>query len=376
MAAENEGKTEDPTEKKKSKSREKGQVARSKELATFLQLLGAAIFFLLWGDFIAEGMYKVMKKGLTFEQEDAFDPSRMFIRLEGLLEPIIVPLLAFAVVMLLIGVLSSIVVGGYNFSMQAAAPKFNKLNPLSGLKRMFGPQGLVELVKSLAKFAVIVIAAYVLLGIYFDQLMHINIEQIPNNIKTALEIIVWIFIWLAFSLIIVAIIDVPYQLHKHTDSLKMTKQEVKDEHKNAEGDPVIKGKIRQKMFQASQRRMMSEVPKADVVVTNPTHYAVALKYDTTKSAAPILLAKGGDEVARHIRDIAEAHDIPILCSPMLARSIYHTTEIDSEIPEKLFSAVAQILAYVFQLKEYQKGKAKRPKEPKATSLPIPPEVRY
>ena len=155
----------------------------------------------------------------------------------------------------------------------------------------------------------------------------------------------------------------------------MTKQEVKDEHKNAEGDPLVKGKIRQKMFQASQRRMMSEVPKADVVVTNPTHYAVAIKYDAEKSNAPMLLAKGVDEVAGHIRDIAEAHDIPILCSPMLARSIYHTTELDSEIPEKLFTAVAQVLAYVFQLKQYKSGKAKRPKEPK-TDLPIPPEVRY
>ncbi|AWB67382.1 flagellar biosynthesis protein FlhB [Saccharobesus litoralis] len=375
MAAENEGKTEDPTEKKKSKSREKGQVARSKELATFLQLLGAAIFFLLWGGFIAEAMYKVMKHGLVFEQEDAFDPSRMFIRLQGLLDPVIAPLAAFTIVMMIIGVLSSIVVGGYNFSMQAAAPKFNKLNPITGLQRMFGPQGLVQLVQSLAKFLVVVIAAYVLVGFYFDKLLHINIEKTPNNIKTALEILVWIFIWLAFSLIVVAIIDVPYQLYKHNDSLKMTKQEVKDEHKNAEGDQQVKSKIRQKMFQASQRRMMAEVPKADVVVTNPTHYAVAIKYDTETASAPILLAKGVDEVAGHIRDIASAHDIPILCSPMLARSIYHTTELDAEIPEKLFTAVAQILAYVYQLKQYKKGKGKRPKEP-TSNLPIPPEVRY
>ena len=209
MAAENEGKTEDPTEKKKSKSREKGQVARSKELATFLQLLGAAIFFFLWGGYIADAMFKIMKNGLTFEQEDAFDPSRMFVRMQGLLDLIALPLFAFTVAMMVIGIVSSIIVGGFNFTMQAAKPKFNKLNPLSGLKRMFGVQGLVQLVQSLAKFVVVVIAAYVLLNVYFDKLMHINIEQIPSNIETALDILLWVFIWLAFSLIVVAAIDVP-----------------------------------------------------------------------------------------------------------------------------------------------------------------------
>ncbi len=370
-----EGKTEDPTEKKLEQSRNKGQVARSKELSTFVQLMGAALFFLLWGPYFVGGLIDVLSHGLVLEREDAFDPSRMFIRLQTALNDIKWPFFTFVLIMAVIGILSSIVVGGYNFTMKAAAPKFSKLNPISGLKRIFGVQGLVELVKSIAKVLVVVGTAYTLITMYFDQLLQINAEVMPNSIYTALDILQWIFIGLALSLIIVAIIDVPYQIWQHNEQLKMTKQEVKDERKNSEGDPLIKGKIRSLMFQAHQRRMMQNVPEADVIVTNPTHYAVALKYDTERSGAPILLAKGVDDIAGHIRDIADAHDIPILCSPMLARSIYHTTEIEQEIPEKLFAAVAQVLAYIFQLREYKKGKASRPQKPKQ-NLPIPPEIRY
>ncbi|NTS76382.1 flagellar biosynthesis protein FlhB [Catenovulum sp. SM1970] len=375
MSAEMEGKTEEATEKKKSKAKEKGQVARSQELSTFVQLMGAALFFFLWGEFFVSGLFDLTKHGLTLEREDAFDPSRMFVRMKAVAMDILWPLISFAVIMLVIGVLSAIAVGGFNFSMKAASPKFNKLNPIAGLKRIFGIQGLVQLVQSIAKLVMVIGAAYFLFFAYFDQLLHINVEVTPNNIKTALEILQWVFIWLAFSLIVVAIIDVPYKIWKHNDSLKMTKQEVKDEHKNAEGDPLIKGKIRSLMFQAHQRRMMQAVPEADVVVTNPTHYSVALKYDAIVGGAPVVIAKGVDQMAFHIRDIAEAHDIPILRSPALARSIYHTTEVDDEIPEKLFAAVAQILAYVFQLKEHKKGRAKKPKKPKE-NLDIPDEVRY
>ncbi len=375
MSAEMEGKTEDPTEKKLEESKNKGQIARSKELSTFVQLMGAALFFLLWGPFFVEGLIDVIGNGLVLEREDAFDPSRMFIRLQTALDDIYWPFFTFIMIMAVIGILSSIVVGGFNFTMKAAAPKFSKLNPISGLKRIFGVQGLVELVKSIAKVLVVVGTAYSLINMYFDQLLQINVEVMPNSIYTALDILQWIFIGLALSLIIIAIIDVPYQIWQHNEQLKMTKQEVKDERKNSEGDPLIKGKIRSLMFQAHQRRMMQNVPEADVIVTNPTHYAVALKYDTERSGAPILLAKGVDDIAGHIRDIAEAHEIPILCSPMLARSIYHTTEIEQEIPEKLFAAVAQVLAYIFQLREYKKGKASRPQKP-AQNLPIPPEIRY
>jgi flagellar biosynthetic protein FlhB len=173
----------------------------------------------------------------------------------------------------------------------------------------------------------------------------------------------------------IALIDVPYQAHKHKEEMKMTKQEVKDERKNAEGDPQVKGRIRRLQYQAAARRMMQEVPKADVVVTNPTHYSVALKYDQNGNRAPVVVAKGGDELAMHIRKIATAHDVPLVATPMLTRAIYYTTEVDEEIPHKLFMAVAQVLAYVFQLKAFKAGKGKRPK-PVSNNLPIPPDMRY
>ena len=177
------------------------------------------------------------------------------------------------------------------------------------------------------------------------------------------------------ALIPIAAIDVPYQSYKHNKEMKMTKQEVKDERKNAEGDPQVKGRIRKLQYQAAAKRMMQEVPKADVVVTNPTHFSVALKYDEQGERAPVMVAKGADELAFHIRKIAGAHGVPIVASPMLARAIFHTTEADQEIPEKLFMAVAQVLAYVYQLKAYKSGKGKRP-VPLKKNLPIPPEMRY
>lgn len=376
MAADDQEKTEEPTEKKLSDARKKGQVARSKELSTMAILVGGALVFLLFGSFIGEAMFDMMKHALVLEREDAFDTSRMLIRLGMVASDAALTLFVFLLVMLIFGVAGTLAVGGFNFSWEAAAPKFNKLNPISGLKRIFGVQGLVELAKSIAKVAVIIGVAYTSLVAYFPQIMHISVEILPDNLFTALDIFSWIFLWMALSMIVIAAIDVPYQLWNHTKQLRMTHKDIKDEHKNTEGDPMVKGRIRRAMMQASNRRMMQAVPDADVVVTNPTHYSVAIKYDTNKAGAPIVLAKGADQMAFHIRDIAEAHDIPVMSSPMLARSIYHTTEVDDEIPEKLFAAVAQVLAYVFQLKDHKKGKAKKPKEPKADKLPIPPEVRY
>ena len=185
----------------------------------------------------------------------------------------------------------------------------------------------------------------------------------------------WAFFLLTLGMVPIALFDVPYQSYKHNEQMKMTKQQVKDERKNSEGDPQVKGRIRKLQYQAATRRMMQEVPKADVVVTNPTHYSVALKYDEHGVRAPVVIAKGSDELAMHIRKIATAHDVPLIPSPMLTRAIYYTTEVDEEIPHKLFMAVAQVLAYVFQLKKYKAGKAKRPK-PLARDLPIPPDMRY
>jgi flagellar biosynthetic protein FlhB len=197
----------------------------------------------------------------------------------------------------------------------------------------------------------------------------------PRNLFHALDMIAWAFLILTCSLIPIAALDVPYQSYKHNEEMKMAKQEVKDERKNSEGDPLVKQRIRKLQYQAFAKRMMQEVPTADVIVTNPTHFSVAIKYDQDGDRAPIMVAKGADELALHIRKIAEAHGVPIVSSPLLARAIFHTTEPDHEIPAKLFMAVAQVLAYVYQLKAYKSGKGRRP-VPLKKDLPIPEDMHY
>jgi len=254
-------------------------------------------------------------------------------------------------------------------------PKASKMSPIQGFKRMFGVKAYVELVKSLLKFFVVFFSAYLLLTSLFDQILSLSIEAIPFNFSHAVDLLLWMFLALALSLIIIVAVDAPYQKWDHTRQLKMTKQEVKDEHKTTEGSPEIKGRIRRTQYEMSQRRMMAEVPNSDVVITNPTHYAVALKYDTDAGGAPKVIAKGIDEMAIHIRTIAKEHGVEIVASPALARSLYYTAEVDEDIPEELFAAVAQVLAFIFQLNEHKKGRGKRP-IPLAKNLPIPDDFKY
>jgi len=217
--------------------------------------------------------------------------------------------------------------------------------------------------------------AYVLLEMFFQDIMALSMMSTPDDIAAAMYLLCWLFFGLCASMLVIAAVDAPFQSWNHHKQLMMTKQEVKDEYKNSEGNPEIKGRIRSLQIQMSRRRMMEAVPKADVVVTNPTHYSVALKYEHGKFRAPVVVAKGVDEVAMYIRQIAEANKVPIVQSPALARSIYFTTELDHPIPEQLFAAVAQVLAYVYQLKVYQRGKGQRPKA-LAKELPIPEGFRH
>jgi len=240
---------------------------------------------------------------------------------------------------------------------------------------MFGVKAYVELFKSILKFFVVFISAYLLLTSLFDQIMSLSIEAIPFNFEHAVTLLLWMFLALALSLIIIVIVDAPYQVWDHNKQLKMSKQEIKDEHKSSEGSPEIKSRIRQTQYEMSQRRMMSDVPDSDVVITNPTHFSVALKYDVDAGGAPQLVAKGVDEMAIHIRTIAKEHNVEILASPALARSLYYTAEVNEDIPEELFAAVAQVLAFIFQLNEHKKGKSKRPNS-LSKNLPIPDEFKY
>ncbi|HCA75665.1 MAG TPA: flagellar biosynthesis protein FlhB [Alteromonas sp.] len=368
-------KTEDPTGKRLEEARNKGQIARSRELSTTLVLVASSLMFLLFGSFIAEALFAISGRMFTLSRDETYDPTHMFSAWGVAISEVSVPVISFMLVSMIAGIYGSIALGGYNFTWYSAAPRFSKLNPLSGFKRMFGVNGLVELLKAFAKFFVIGAMALISLSLFQDEALHLDQEIYPLNIFHALDMIEWAFFLLTLGMVPIALFDVPYQSYKHNEQMKMTKQQVKDERKNSEGDPQVKGRIRKLQYQAATRRMMQEVPKADVVVTNPTHYSVALKYDEHGVRAPVVIAKGSDELAMHIRKIATAHDVPLIPSPMLTRAIYYTTEVDEEIPHKLFMAVAQVLAYVFQLKKYKAGKAKRPK-PLARDLPIPPDMRY
>ncbi|MDN4504411.1 flagellar biosynthesis protein FlhB [Alteromonadaceae bacterium BrNp21-10] len=367
-------KTEDPTSKKKSSALKKGQIARSRELATTLVLIGSATALLFVGKDIGMALYRVMQRAFTLSREETYDFSHGFQLLDHTISQVAGPVLFYMMIVLIAGVYGNTALGGYNFAIDSAAPKASKLNPLKGLKRMFGINGIVELLKALAKFVVVAFTTYFVLKMFMDEALHLDMELYPLNMIHALELLAWAFLIICCSMIPIAIFDVPYQKFKHEKELKMSKQEVKDERKNAEGDPQVKSRIRKLQFQAAAKRMMKAVPTADVIVTNPTHFSVALTYDQEGNRAPIVVAKGQDEMAMHIRKIASAHGVPLVASPMLARAIYYSTELDQSIPDKLFMAVAQVLAYVYQLKAWHGGKGRKP-APLKKDLPIPPELR-
>jgi len=376
MAAEDDSfeKSEEPTSKKLEDARKKGQIARSKELSTTLVLVSSALGIFVMGRFIADAMYGIYTRSFTLSRDETYDIQHMFQVLDMSVSESAAPLIMFMIIAMVGGIYGSIALGGYNFTWSSTAPKANRISPAQGFKRMFGMEAIVELLKGIGKVIVVGFMAYLALIIFKDEALHLDFELYPLNLFHALDMIEWAFLILCCGMIPIAIVDVPYQMFKHNKQMKMTMQEVKDERKNAEGDPMTKSRVRRIQYQASANRMMQEVPNADVIVTNPTHFSVAIQYDQNGNRAPVVLAKGLDELAMHIRKIAKAHDVPIVESPALARAIYWATEVNQEVPQKLFMAVAQILAYVYQLKAYKKGKAKRPKPPKK-DMPIPPELR-
>jgi len=368
-------KTEEPTAKKLSDARKKGQIARSKDLGTMFVLVGSAVAMLIMGNSLVAALSTMMKRLFSLNRRETMDVHALFQVVSDSVSSIMVPFLWIHVIIVFAAFVGNSLLGGMSFSWQAMAPKASKLSPLAGFKRMFGVQAYVELIKSILKFFVVFISAYLLLSGLFDQIINLSTENIPHNFEHAVSLLMWMFLALALSLAIIVVVDAPYQVWNHNRQLKMTKQEIKDEMKNSDGSPETKGRIRRAQYEMSQRRMMQDVPESDVVITNPTHYSVALKYDADAGGAPVLVAKGIDEMALHIRTIAKEHNIEIIASPALARSLYYTAEPNEEIPEQLFAAVAQILAFIFQLNAHKEGKARRPK-PVSKNLPIPDDFRY
>lgn len=361
--AENESgaeKSEEPTEKRKQDSRKKGEIARSRELNTLAVVLAGTGGLLIFGGSLGQSIMRVMEHNFSFSRELLLDERYMAINLLQSAQIAGEALIPLFIMLLLAAIIGPVALGGWLFSMEALAPKFSRMNPLSGLKRMFSVKALVELVKALGKFFVILLVALVVLAFARDELIKIAHEPLEMAILHSVQVVGWSALWLACGLIVIAAVDVPFQIWDSKQKLKMTKQEVRDEHKDTEGKPEVKGRIRQLQREMAERRMMSQVPEADVIITNPTHFSVALKYDAEQGQAPILVAKGGDYLALKIREIATEHNVILLESPALARAVYYSTEVDQEIPAGLYLAVAQVLAYVYQLRQYHAGKGKKP----------------
>ncbi|WP_457673213.1 flagellar biosynthesis protein FlhB [Thiolapillus sp.] len=368
-----EERTEKPTPKRLREAREKGQVARSRELNSTLVLMISALGLWGLGYLLVADLATMMREGLVVERQMTMDPSALvqqFASLTGEGLWVLAPLFVLLVLAALAGPMA---MGGMVFSTKAISFKLEKINPVKGLARIFSARGLMELVKTLAKFLLVAFASVLLLWSLKDELLFLSHEPLEAALGHAGSLFVRAFLLLSSVLILVALIDVPFQIHQHNKQLKMSLKEIKDENKETEGRPEVKGKIRALQREMSQRRMMERVPEADVVITNPTHYAVALAYDRESGGAPRVLAKGADLVAMRIREVATAHGVAIVSAPPLARALYATTEIDQEIPAELYVAVAHVLAYVYQLNRARAGEGEEPDLP--ADLPVPEEFR-
>jgi flagellar biosynthetic protein FlhB len=283
----------------------------------------------------------------------------------------LVAILPFLIVMVLIGIGAQLALSGWTFSADQLSLKWNRLDPLKGLGRMFSARGLIELVKAFIKFAFILVIAIIVLWNEMEQVLGLGSLELEPALTRAAGLAAWTFVILAAAMLLLPLIDVPFQLWDYKRQLKMTRQEIRDEFKQTEGDPHVKGRVRAMQREIARRRMMQEVPKADVVVTNPTHYAVALRYDQKKNRAPVVVAKGADLVALQIRGVADEHRVPIVEAPPLARALYHSTKLDQEIPAGLYLAVAKLLAYVYQLTHLRPWQ--RREDVKRPDFPVPEE---
>ena len=366
--------TEEATAKRQEKAREEGQVARSRELNTLLILMAGVGGLMVYGDDIARFFLADMRANFVLSREVAFDPQ---LALDHLWDTtiaagtVVMPLFGLLMLAAFVGPIS---LGGWLFSGGAIMPKGSRIDPLAGIKRMFSMTALVELIKSLAKFVVLAgIGVIVIRGLQ-QPMLELGAQALEPAIVRALSMTVWAVFGVSAGMILIAALDVPYQMFEHSRKLKMTKQEVREEMKDTEGKPEVKGRIRQLQREMARRRMMEAVPTADVIITNPEHFSVALKYDPERRGAPMVVAKGVDHIAMKIREIGNAHKVQLLPAPTLARAIYFTTELEAEIPAPLYLAVAQVLAYVFQLKAYQEQKGRKPKP--LDEFELPPEMRF
>ena len=349
--------TEEPTARKLRNARDEGQVARSVELPAAAVTIGAILVLFFMGGYWIKQMAEIFASGFKFDRKSLDNPDLMvtaFAHQLGEAFLLIVPVLLVTAVM---AILSSGATGGYLFSLKSTLPKFSKLSLLSGFKRMFGTHAAIELIKAILKFSLVAVVLWALVSRQMDKMMQLGQMAIEPALASAGWMIAESALWLSLSLLVIALIDAPYQRFAFMKQMRMTKQEVRDEMKDMEGRPEVKQQIRRRQREMANNRMLQKVKDADVVITNPEHFAVALSYDPTGDGAPILLAKGSDHLAARIREEAEKHGVEMFAAPPLARALYFSTEVDHPVPEALYLAVAQVIAYVFGLADVRPGVA-------------------
>lgn len=362
--------TEQPTPKRLQQAKENGQVARSRELTTMVVLLVSAATLIMIGDNIISGMLGVMHDAFEAPRMDLMDPNMAPVWLEQALLDAIIALLPFLALVMAAALIAPLALSGWSFSAKAMAFKWDKLDPVKGIGRIFSTRALVELLKALAKFLVVLAIALIFLWSNVDSMLGLGTQSPEPAIGNAGSILVWAFLFLSSAMILIAAVDVPFQLWDHHRQLRMTRQEIKDELKETDGSPEVKRRIREVRNEIMRRRMMEAIPTADVVITNPTHFAVALKYDQKKSSAPVVVAKGQDLIALQIRTLAIKHKVPIISAPPLSRALFYSTELQQRIPSGLFLAVAQVLAYAYQLRRHPHKRREA-----FDDLPIPDDLR-
>jgi flagellar biosynthetic protein FlhB len=345
-------KTEEASLSRLEKAREEGDIPRSKELATCTVLLAAGMGIWILGGGFSIALKKVFTSSFMFERNIAFDPSLMLVKMISQATEVLWVFAPLAVIFFVVAIASPILVGGWSLNQNALMPKFSRLNPISGMSNIISINSLVELVKAILKSVLVGTVAYFVITHDFSTFLTLLMTPLDIGIVKVLDLLIKAFLITVSSLILIAVIDVIYQLKHYSDKMKMSKYDLRQESKESNGNPEIKAQIRRQQREMARRRMMSDIPKADVIITNPTHYAVAIQYAETGMTAPKILAKGADEIALKIREIGKENKVLVVESPKLARALFANSEIGEEIPAALYVAVAEVLAFVYQLRSY------------------------
>ena len=364
--------TEEPTARRLRRAREDGQVARSTELPAAAVMIAAVFTLLMMGGVWVSRLSGMLKSSFTFDRRTLDTPTLLPATFASQMLEALMLVLPVLAVTAIVAILASGATGGFHFSLKSVAPNFGKLSPLEGIKRMLGTRAAVELIKSLAKFSLVAGVLWALVDKHMNELIHLGNMNLEPALAIAGTLLTKSALWLTLSLVLIALLDAPYQRWSFMQRMRMTKQEVKDEMKDMEGRPEVKQQIRRRQREMANARMMDSVKDADVIITNPEHFAIALSYDPSSDGAPVLLAKGADHMAARIREEARLHGVEIFSSPQLARALYFTTEVNKTIPEALYHAVAPVIAYVFSLAQVRPGVEPMPRpQPK-----VPASMRF